>query len=96
VLVVKTGVFTALMLLAVLSTAQKTPIQRAPKFKWGEGLPQELNKTLVDYKDISSGDRAALLHAFAHESNDFPTPPSPMDRAEQTLVRFADLNGDGT
>jgi hypothetical protein len=84
-----------LMLLVVLSAAQRTPIQRTPKFQWGQGQPQELEKALADYNNISTEDRAALLHAFAREYNDYPTPPSPMERAEQTRVKFIDLNGDG-
>ncbi len=91
----KSGLFAMLMLLAVLSAAQKTPIRPTPKFRWGQGQPQELDKTLADYHNISTGDRAALLHAFAREFNDYPTPPSPMERAEQTLVKLIDLNGDG-
>jgi hypothetical protein len=83
------------MLLVVLSAAQRTPIQRTPTFQWGQGQPQELDKALADYNNISTGDRAALLHAFAREFNDYPIPPSPMERAEQTLVKFVDLNGDG-
>lgn len=84
-----------LMLLVVLSAAQRTPIQRTPKFQWGQGQPQGLDKALADYNNISAGDRAALLHAFAREFNDYPTPPSPMERAEQAHVKFIDLNGDG-
>jgi hypothetical protein len=83
------------MLLGVLSAAQRTTIQRTPKFQWGQGQPQELNKALADDNNIIPEDRAALLHAFAREFNDYPTPPSPMERAEQTLVKFVDLNGDG-
>jgi hypothetical protein len=84
-----------LMLLAVLSAAQRTSIQRTPKFQWGQGEPQELDKALADYNDISRGDRAALLHAFAREFSNYPAPPSPMERAERTLVKLIDLNGDG-
>ncbi len=84
-----------LMLLVALSAAQRAPIQKTPKFQWGQGQAQELEKVLADYHSISRGDRAALLHAFAREFNDYPTPPSPMERAEQALVKFIDLNGDG-
>ena len=94
-LVVKSGLFMMLMLLVVLSAAQRTPNNRTPKFQWGQGQPQELYKALADFNNISTGDRAALLHAFAGECNDYPTPPSPMERAEQTRVKFIDLNGDG-
>lgn len=83
------------MLLVVLSAAQKTPIQRTSKFQWGQGEPQELGKALADYNKISTADRAALLRAVAHEFKDYPTPPSPMERTEQTHVKFIDLNGDG-
>jgi hypothetical protein len=83
------------LLLIVPFAAQKTPIQGAQKFPWGEGQPQELDKTLADYKDIRAGDRAALLHALALEYRGYPTPPSPEDRAKQTRVKFTDLNGDG-
>lgn len=93
--VVKSGLFTMLMLFVVLSSAQRTPDQRAPKFKWGQGQAQELDKGIADDDNISAGDRTALLHAFAREFNDYPTPPSPMERAEQTRVKFIDLNGDG-
>ena len=94
-LVVKSNVFAILMLLAVLSAAQKTPIQRTPKFQWEQGEPQELDKALADCDNISTGDRAALLSALAREYNNYPTPPSPMERAERTHVKFIDLNGDG-
>ena len=94
-LVVKTGVFTALMLFAVLSVSQKTPIQRAPKFKWGQGQPQKLEKSLAEY-NISTEDRAAILQALGPEFRDDPNPPSPTAQAEKTLVDFIDLNGDGT
>ena len=83
-----------LMLLVVLSAAQRTP-QRTPKFQWGQGQPQELDKALADYNNISAEDRTALLHAFAREYSDYPSPPNPMERAEQTRVKFIDLNGDG-
>lgn len=83
-----------LLLLGVFSAAQQAPIQRRPKFRWGEGQPQELDKALADYKDISAADRTALLHAFAREFRSYPTPPSPMERAEQAHVKFIELNGD--
>jgi hypothetical protein len=83
------------MLLAVSSAAQRTPIQRTPQFKWGEGQPQEPDTALADYINIGAGDRAALLHALARELSHYPTPPNPVERAEQTLVKFVDLNGDG-
>jgi hypothetical protein len=93
--VVKSGILITLLLLVVASAAQKTPIKRAPEFQWGSGEPQELDKALAEYKDVNAGDRAALLHAFAREFKNYPTPPSPMERAEQTRVKFVDLNGDG-
>jgi len=83
------------MLLVVLSAAQRTPIQPTPKFQWGQDQPRELDKALADYNNISTEDRVALLHAFASEYNNYPRPPSPMERAEQTRVKFIDLNGDG-
>lgn len=95
VLVVKTSLFATLMLVVVLFAAQKTPLQQTPKFQWGQGEPQELDGALADYSNISKADRTALLRAFAHEFKDYPTPPSPMERAEQTRVKFIDLNGDG-
>src|SRR4029077_20980301 len=84
-----------LMLLVVVSAAQRTPIRRTPSVQWGQGQPQKLDKALADYNSIDTEDRAALLHAFAHKYTDDPTPPSPMERAEQTRVKFIDLNGDG-
>jgi hypothetical protein len=79
-----------LVLLVVASAAQKTPINRTLEFHWGAGEPQELDKALTEYKDIGAEDRSALLHAFAREFSDDPTPPSPMERAEQTRVKFID------
>jgi len=93
--VVRSVPFIMLVLLVVASAAQKTPIKRTLEFHWGPGEPQELDKALAEYKDIGAGDRDALLHAFAREFSDYPTPPSPMERAEQTRVKFIDLNGDG-
>jgi hypothetical protein len=95
VLVVKSGLFTVLMLLVVLAAAQRQPLQRTPPFQWGQGQQQELDKALADYNNIGAEDRAALLHALAREFSHYPTPPSPMERAEQALVKFVDLNGDG-
>jgi len=63
--------------------------------KWKKRLIKELDKTLAAYNKISTGDQDALLHAFAGEFNDYPTPPSPMEQAEQARVEFIDLNGDG-
>ena len=93
-LLVKNGVFTMLMLFVVLSAAQRTPIHRPPKFQWGEGQSLDLDKSLADYNNISTGDRTAILNALARKFEDYP-PPSPMERAERTLVNFFDLNGDG-
>ena len=83
------------MLFVVLSAAQRAPNHRTPKFRWGQGQPLDLHKTLADYNNVSTEDRTALLHAVAREFRDYPTPPSPMERAERTLVEFIDLNGDG-
>jgi len=92
--VVKSVPFIMLVLLVVASAAQKTPIKQTPEFHFGPGEPQEL-KALAEYKDVSAGDRAALLHVLTREFSNYPTPPGPMERAEQTRVKFIDLNSDG-
>ena len=43
------------------------------RYLWSAGQPQELAKVLADDNNISSGDREALLHAFAREFSDYPT-----------------------
>jgi len=93
--VMKCDLLAVLVAMVAFSAAQTTPTQRTPKFHWGQGQPQELDKSLADYKNISTGDRAALLRAFAREFHNSPTPPSPTERAEQARVKFTDLNGDG-
>jgi hypothetical protein len=95
VLAVKSGLFTMLIMAVVSSAAQTTPTHRTQKFQWGQGEPQELDTALADYKNIGAGDRAALLHALAREFSHYPTPPTPIERAEGALVKFVDLNGDG-
>jgi hypothetical protein len=82
------------MLLVVMSAAQRTPNKQTPKFPWGQGQPQKLDKALFDGNHISTADRSALFQAFAGEYKDYPSPPNPMERAGQTLVKFIDLNGD--
>ena len=84
-----------LMLFVVLSAAQKSNVPRTSKFRWGQGRQLDLNKTLADYQNISTGNRTALLHAFSRKFNDDPTSPTLMEGAERTLVEFIDLNGDG-
>ncbi len=83
------------MLLAVISAAQKPPAKRTPGFRLEGGEPQQLGESLAEHKRVSRADREALLRALAPNFNDYPAPPSPMERAAQTLVNFVDLNADG-
>lgn len=73
--------------------------QGAPKhttgFHWGQGEPQLIDKPLAAHNEISTADRDAILHVLTPEFRDFPSPPAPIQRASQTLVKFIDLNSDG-
>ena len=84
-----------LMLLVVVCAAQRTTKEPKVGFQWDWEHPRLLDKAIADYKDISSEDRSALMHTLIPKFSDYPSPPSPTERAEKARVEFIDLNSDG-
>jgi hypothetical protein len=92
---VKSSIFTVVVLMVAASVGQKAPKPRSSGFHWDWEHPKRLDKVLADYKDLSLGDRSALLRTLTPKFSDYPSPPSPTERAEQTRMEFIDLNNDG-
>lgn len=83
-----------LWLLLGVAAAQEAPKHEA-EYQLEGGEWQKLDKPLKAYKQIRAADRAAVVQVLAPELADYPNPPTPAERASETLVKSIDLNGDG-
>jgi len=83
------------MLLLFPLAAQQSPARRTQTFSWNWRASEELESGQnagAESKTLSTTDAAALIAALTRR---FKSDPNPIKRAEQTRIKFVDLNGDG-